>query len=102
MSIPKIVRYSVGEEWSALYVDGTLDRIGDRYLADERIAELAGVTEGESDVMYAINSRAEAPKTLDELAEREAQRQQLTDRAAELRAEGQRLLDEAAAIEATR
>lgn len=100
MNLPKIVRYSVGEEWSALYVDGRLDRIGDSYLADERIAELAGVIEGESDVMRAVNTRDEAPKTLDELADREGELQTRIESAAILRAEAQRLLDEAASIEA--
>lgn len=38
-----IVRYVGSGEWSALYVDGELDRIGDHYRIDERIAELLGV-----------------------------------------------------------
>lgn len=38
-----IVRYQGSGEWSALYIDGTLDRIGDHYRIDERIAELLGV-----------------------------------------------------------
>lgn len=38
-----LVRYQGPHEWSALYVDGVLDRVGDHYLVDDRIAELAGV-----------------------------------------------------------
>jgi hypothetical protein len=32
-------------EWSALYVDGKLDQVGDSYLADDRIRELYGITD---------------------------------------------------------
>ncbi len=39
----RYVRYTSSSEWSALYVDGKLDRIGDHYLIEERIAELLGV-----------------------------------------------------------
>jgi hypothetical protein len=36
--------YRGGGEWSALYVDGRLDKVGDHYLIDERVYEIAGVT----------------------------------------------------------
>lgn len=31
------------EEWSALYIDGKLERVGDSYLAVEKVFELLGV-----------------------------------------------------------
>lgn len=40
----KLQRFT-GEDWSALYVDGKLDTVGDSYLIDERISEIAGVEE---------------------------------------------------------
>lgn len=37
------VRFSGSEDWSALYVDGRLDKVGDHYLVDERIADFLNV-----------------------------------------------------------
>lgn len=39
----KIVRYRSDDEWSALYVDGELDKRGDHDVVDERISELLSV-----------------------------------------------------------
>lgn len=38
------VVYQGDQEWSALYVDGKLDKVGDHYLIDERIRALFGVS----------------------------------------------------------
>lgn len=44
-----VVRYQGNGDWSALYVDGKLVRVGDHYLIDEKISELLGVTVEYSD-----------------------------------------------------
>ena len=65
--MPKFVRYTA-EEWSALYIDGTLDVVGDSYLVDERIAELLGVEDQSSDAfLRGGNTREDVAQTLDEL-----------------------------------
>lgn len=68
----KYVRFSVGDEWEALYVDGKLDTISESYLVDERIGKLLGVEYRESAVMEQVKRRDEAPATLDELSEKDA------------------------------
>lgn len=94
----KLVRYH-GEEWSALYIDGKLDLVGDTYLTDERIAELLGVEEHYSDAfLRGGNQREDVAKNLDELKAYEDERNQKLQRAAEMRAEAKRLEAEANAL----
>jgi hypothetical protein len=62
-----VVRYT-GEEWSALYVDGKLDIVGDSYLIDDRISELFGVTEYQDEsFMQGGNDYGDVAPTLDAL-----------------------------------
>ena len=66
----ELVRYDGTEEWSALYIDGKLDIVGDHYLIDERISELAGVTTRNSDsFMRDGEDRSSVAKTLEEIQE---------------------------------
>ena len=84
------------DEWSALYVDGVLDRVGDSYLIDERIATIAGVqTIAGGEILMPNGIREiDVPKTLDaaeqairEHEQRKAQSEQLREQAAALEAE---------------
>lgn len=98
----KLVRYSNEIEWTALYVDGKLDIVGDAYLIDDRIAELAKVEEREGDFLCGTDRREGVPKTLVELeafleeaAEAAKTQEQLLveNRIRDLEAEAQRLRD---------
>ena len=64
----KLVRYTGSEDWSALYRDGILDRVGDHYLIDERIQQLCKVEEIHSDdFMRGGNYSHDVAQTLDGL-----------------------------------
>lgn len=66
----ELVRYGGTEDWSALYIDGELDIVGDHYLIDERISELAGVTRRDSDsFMRDGEDRSSVAQTLEEIQE---------------------------------
>jgi len=96
----EVVIYEDGE-WSGVYLDGKLQRVGDTYLADEWVREHFGVVTIQSaDYMRGGDLRSEAAQTLDEIRaytyEREAREQRATD----LRAEADRLRAEADALEA--
>lgn len=84
----KYVVYEGSDEWSALYVDGTLDRVGDHYLIDERLRALFGVTEVTSDAFLRGGThREDVAPTLDAIKDYE--RQQATDALATAEAERQ-------------
>lgn len=87
----KYVMFRIGEGWSALYVDGSLDQIGDSYNVEERIAELLGVSLEESEVMARVSHRSDAPSTLANLREQEAELAERQQRANALRDEADRL-----------
>lgn len=62
------VRFSGSGEWAALYVDGRLEEVGDRYRSDDRIAEFLGVDEIDSDdFMLGGNDYDDVAKTLDDI-----------------------------------
>jgi hypothetical protein len=68
----EIVRYNA-EEWSALYIDGKLDRVSDAYLVDERVGEILGVKvisgdEGE-DFLRGGNTREDVAQTLTDISD---------------------------------
>lgn len=96
---PKYIKYHISSEWGALYVDGKLDYVGDHSNVDERIFELLGGVYGESFVMEEqIEGRDDVPKTLDELAAREAaaedalcDAQKLRDQAEDMRRQADEL-----------
>lgn len=96
----EIVRYNA-EEWSALYVDGKLDRVGDAYLVDERVGEILGVQvisgdEGE-DFLRGGNTREDVAQTLTDISdwksaqEAEASKAELLAQADALQTEVDRL-----------
>lgn len=99
VSVKSFVVYSVGDDWAALYVDGSLDYVGDSYLVVERVFERLGVEQRSSEVMEAVRTRDEVPATLEELEAREAEVCSARVTAAALREEAQRLLDQASSLE---
>lgn len=93
-STAKYVIYQGDNEWSALYVDGTLDRVGDHYLVDERLRELLGVETVQSDdFMRGGDSREHVAPTLHDLYLWSENRDAL-------HREAQALREQAAALEA--
>lgn len=64
----KLVRYTGPNDWSALYVDGNLETVGDHHNVDERIAELCGVELREGDdFLMGSHKRIDTADTLDEI-----------------------------------
>lgn len=64
----KLVRYTGPNDWSALYVDGELETVGDHYLVDERIALLCGVELRDGDeFLLGGNSKAGVAHSLAEI-----------------------------------
>ena len=64
----ELVRYVGAVDWSALYVDGALDIVGDHYLIDERISQLFKVDERHSnDFLRGGNNAADVPHSLEEV-----------------------------------
>lgn len=97
---PRYVRYRVGEEWSALYIDGLLDRVGDTYLSDERIAELLGVEERESPFLASNDiTRDDVPKTVEGVEASDDAIRAKRERAATLREQAAALIAEAGALD---
>lgn len=97
--MPNMTLYRGSGEWSALYVNGTLDRVGDHYLADERIAELAGVEIVQSDdFLCGGSTRKDVAVTLEELNAYVTDRQERIRRAEQLRQQAAALNEEAARL----
>lgn len=98
----KLVRYTGPNDWSALYVDGELDRVGDHYLIEERIAELCDVELRDGDeFLLGSNRKVDTAQTLEEIEdyinnqyEREEQAEKLRRQAAELLRQAEELSDE--------
>jgi hypothetical protein len=95
--MPKLEIHRGEGEWSALYVDGKLDRVGDHYLAEERVMELSGVTIVQDDAFLRGGDGVDrgdgktVAQTLDEVnayaaerSERQARAKRLRERAADL------------------
>jgi TfoX/Sxy family transcriptional regulator of competence genes len=76
-----------GEEWSALYIDGELDTVGDSYLVDERIASLVKVQYRDGGESFLINYDT-VPHSLDEA-------QRIVDEGVDLSGAAQKELAEA-------
>ena len=95
--MPDLTMYQGNGEWSALYVDGRLDRAGDHYLIDERIRELAGVTVIEGDDF--LRGQNKAAQTLAEVEAYTDRRDRARKTAADLRADAAKLLADAERIE---
>jgi polysaccharide deacetylase 2 family uncharacterized protein YibQ len=96
----QLTHYSGSSEWSALYVDGKLDRVGDHYTVDERISDLTGVTVVSSDdFLRGGNSREDVAQTLEDI---ETYAKSADATAAEAKAEGLREQARALLAEADR
>lgn len=86
-------------EWAALYVDGTLDIVGDSYIAEERAFGLLGVLIVQDDAfMLGQEKRDGVAATLEGVASYRAERTKRQERAAELRAQADALVAEADAL----
>jgi hypothetical protein len=91
-----LVVYEGSQEWSALYVDGRLDRVGDHYLIDERIRELMSVTTVRSDdFLRGGFQREDVAPTLEGVVQYTKAKEDRMAEAAQLRAEAAELLAEA-------
>ena len=95
----KIVRYTGSGEWSALYVDGKLVQSGDHCLVEDKIAELLGVKEVQSDdFLRGGDSYSDVAETLDDIENyrerHNAVRKAKLTEADRLQAEAYRLLEE--------
>ncbi len=99
--LPKLTVASWGdhEEWTALYIDGYLDQVGDSYLIDERIAEIAKVEYIEADFLQGGDNRETVAQTLDELKAYNEKTGVARQRAQELRNRAQALLEQADLLE---
>lgn len=96
----QLVKYT-DEDWSALYVDGKLDIVGDSYTINDRIEELAGVESHSSDAfMRGGKTREGVAQTLDELHEWEREQETRNEEADRLRAEAAELIARAAQLTA--
>ena len=95
------IHYDPGGEWAALYVDGELERLGDAYLVEARVFELAGVTVVQDDAfLRGQNGETGVAPTLDDVAAYRAEREEKRATAERLRAEAARLLADAEALDA--
>lgn len=83
------------EEWSALYVDGKLDRVGDSYLIDERIQQLTGVISREGNFLLGGNHRDDVAQTVEEITAYENAREAENNEAARLEAQAAELIAQA-------
>jgi hypothetical protein len=80
-------------EWSALYVDGQLEQVGDTYLVEEQAWDMLGVTIVDDNAfLRGQASRDGVARTLDEVAEYRAKRDEALDEATRLRAEAKQLM----------
>lgn len=96
----QLVVYRSEGEWSALYVDGRLNRVGDSYLIDERVLELLGVEERHSDdFLMGQDTSKGCAQTLTELEKYREAREAREAEAARLRAEADELLERAATLD---
>lgn len=95
----ELTLYSDGEETTALYVDGKLDRVGDNYWVIERVLEIAGVETVHDDAFIrGGNGRDGVAQTITEIAEYAAKRDELTSEREAIIAERDALLARAAEL----
>lgn len=99
---PHVVLYEGSDEWSALYVDGTLDTVGDHYRSAERIQQLFEVVVIQSDDFLLGNQSATRDQVAKNLHIVNRYHRDLEDRkarAAQLREEAAALLEQAKELE---
>lgn len=96
-----VVIYEGNDQWSALYVDGRLEYVGDHYNVNEKIHAMFDITVIQSDdFMLGGNYRSEVARSISEITEyaEEIERKYVA-RAQELRNQAYALLDEARQID---
>lgn len=96
----KVVIYDGSDEWSAVYLDGELQRVGDSYLADEWVREHFGVETIQSDdFLRGGDKRDDVAPTLAALKEWTDDRDARKRWADELREQAADLVARAAQVE---
>lgn len=71
------VVYESAEDWSALYVNGKLDRVADHYLIDERLRELCSVTTIQSEsFLKGGNTYEDVARSLEEIEAWESEQEE--------------------------
>jgi len=97
---PGRIEFHVAGEWTGVYLDGKLIRVGDSYLADEWLQSFVGVKYVDDDAfMLGQNGYDGVAQTLDEVATFAAQRDANRAQAAALRDEARRLEAQAKELE---
>lgn len=96
-----LIRYTGPNDWSALYVDGDLEIVGDHTQVDERIAEICNVeVRIGDDFLMGGSNRDRAAQTLEEL---ETYQNRVSERAiklaSDLREKAANLIREAEELE---
>lgn len=92
----KLTVYQGANEWSALYKDGKLEKVGDHYLIDERIRELYEIDTIQSeDFMQGGNYTHDVAQTLEEVEAYTKVREQNERTVEELRAQARGLIAQA-------
>lgn len=88
------IEFHSSDEWTAVYLNGQLQRVGDHYLADEWLRSRVGVVEVDDDAfMRGGDQRSGVAQTLDLVRDYQENRDRLRADAASLR-------EQAAALEA--
>jgi hypothetical protein len=94
------IEFHVDGEWTAVYLDGELVRVGDHYLADEWLQERAGVkVVCDNAFMRGQMAREGVARTLAEVAEYRERRALRRRQVLDLRAQAKVLLMEAERLE---
>lgn len=96
-----LIRYTGPNDWSALYVDGDLEIVGDHTQVDERISQICNVEEREGDdFLMGSHNKKDAAQTIEQL---ESYQNRTTERALkianDLRSKAEGLIREAEALE---
>lgn len=97
----ELIRYTGPNDWSALYVNGDLEIVGDHTQVDERISQICNVEEREGDYfLMGSHNKKEAAQTIEQLeAYQNRKHEQATKMAANLREKAAGLIREAEALE---
>lgn len=99
--MPDVKLYHGDNEWSALYIDGKLDRVGDHYLNEERIHAIFGVEDiydEEEFWMRGDYTGSNVAESIEEIEEYKSRCLTAEARAAALRAQADELIRQAKEI----
>jgi hypothetical protein len=96
---PKLEIHHEGE-WSALYVDGQLERVGDAYRSEERAFEILGVKIVHDDAFMRGQGQASGvAQTLDDVDTYRTEREEKRATAERLREKAAKLIADAEALD---